>query len=117
METSGRAVLRGGLLAVLLTGCGQGPSGDELVSQTRSILAEANPGCPIDATFNGVGEGDADSAYAGIRLETGPEGSRRSTDVEVLISNMRSDRWEVQQRGSTELMAAAHRLCRHRHEQ
>lgn len=111
MKATCFVVLRAGFLGVLLVGCGQGLDGDDLVSQTERILAEAKPGCPVDATFNGAGEGDADSAYAEIRLETGPASNRRSVDVEVWASNMKSGYWDIQREGSAGLVAAAHRLC------
>ena len=112
MGTNFFPVLLGGLLALLMTGCERGPSGDGLVSQTKRILSEARPGCTIDVVFNGVGEGDADNAYATIRLETGSVDGRRSKDVEVLISDLKSDRWDIQQEGSAQLVDAAIQLCR-----
>lgn len=113
MGTNFCAVLLCGLLMLLISGCGRGPNGDELVSQTKRILSEANPGCAIGVAFNGIGEGDADSAYAAIRLEAGPVNSRRSKDVEVLVSDVKSGRWDIQQVGSTQLVDAATELCRH----
>lgn len=112
MCTNFCAVLSSGLLTLLLAGCGRGPSGDELISQTKHILLEAHPGCTIDAVFNGIGEGDEDNAYAAIRLETGPANDRRSQDVEVLVSDEKSGRWDIQQAGSTRLADAATQLCR-----
>lgn len=112
MGTNFCTVLLGGLLALLLAGCGRGPSGDELISQAKRILSEANPGCAIDVAFNGVGEGDADNAYAAIRLEAGPANGRRSKDVEVLVSDFKSGRWDIQQGGSTQLVDAAIQLCK-----
>jgi hypothetical protein len=106
------AVLLGGLLASLLAGCWRGPSGDEIVSQTHRILSEMNSDCVVDVAFNGVGEGDADNAYAAIHLETGPANDRLSKDVEVLVSDMRSGRWDIQQEGSTQLVEAAIQLCK-----
>lgn len=111
MDTKFRVVLAGSVLT-LLVGCGRGPSGDELVSQTKRILSEANPDCGIDVVFNGIGEGDADSAYAAIRLETGSANGRRSKDVEVLVSDLKSGRWDIQQAGSTQLVDAAIQLCK-----
>lgn len=105
-------VLLGGLLALLLAGCERGPSGDELVSQTKRILSNPNPGCAIDVAFNGIGEGDADNAYAEIRLETGPANGRRSKDVEVLVSDLKTGRWDIQQQSSTQLIDAAIQLCK-----
>ncbi|WP_141400850.1 hypothetical protein [Pseudoxanthomonas wuyuanensis] len=107
-----RAVSLSAALVLLLGGCGRGPSGDELVSQTKRILLEASLGCTIDVTFNGIGEGDADNAYAAIRLETGPASDRRSTDVEVLVSDWKSDHWEIQQDDATRLVDAANQLCK-----
>lgn len=111
MGTSFRIVLAGAVLA-LLAGCGRGPSSKELISQTKRLLLEANPGCLIDVDFNDVGEGDADNAYAAIRLETGPVNGRRSKDVEVLVSDLKSGRWDIQQVGSTQLVDAATELCK-----
>lgn len=112
MGTNFCAALLSGLLTLLLAGCGRGPSGDELVLQTKHILSEASLGCAIDVAFNGVGEGDADNAYAAIRLETGPAKGRRSKDVEVLVSDLKSGRWDIQQAGSTQLVDAAIQLCK-----
>lgn len=111
MGTNFRAALVSVTL-MLLAGCERGPSGDELVSQTKRILSEAYPGCVIDMAFKGVGEGDADNAYAAIRLETGPAGGRRSKEVEVLVSDLKSGRWDIQQAGSTQLVDAAIQLCK-----
>jgi hypothetical protein len=112
MGTNFRVVLFGAMLALLLVGCERGPSGDELVSQTKRILSEAHPSCTIDVASNGIGEGDADNAYAAMRLETGPAGDRRSKDVEVLVSDWKSGRWAIQQAGSTQLVNAAIQLCK-----
>lgn len=111
MDTNFRPVLAGAVLT-LLVGCGRGPSGDELVLQAKRILSEANPGCTVDVAFNGIGEGDADNAYAVIRLETGPASGRRFKDVEVLVSSLKSGRWDIQQESSTQLIGAAIQLCK-----
>lgn len=112
MGTNFRAVSLSSVLVLLLAGCGRGPSGDELVSQAKRILSEAPPACAIDVVFNGIGEGDADNAYAAIRLETGPAGDRRFKDVEVLVSDWKSDRWEIHQDDSSRLTNAADQLCK-----
>lgn len=106
------AVLLGGLLVLLLAGCGRGPGGYEIVSQTHRILSEMNSDCVVDVDFNGVGEGGADNAYAAIHLETGPANDRRSKDVEVLVSDVKSGRWDIQNEGSTQLVEAAIQLCK-----
>lgn len=99
-------------LVLLFAGCWRGPSDDELVSQTKHILSKAHPGCTIDAAFSGVGEGDADNAYAAIRLESGPVDGRQSKNVEVLVTNRKSGQWEIQQNGSARLVDAANQLCK-----
>lgn len=112
MGTNFHVVLLGAMLALLLVGCERGPSGDELVSQTKRILSEAHPGCTIDVAFNGIGEGDADNAYAVMRLETGPAGGRRSKDVEVRVSDWKSGRWDIQKEDSARLINEAIQLCK-----
>lgn len=107
-----RAVSLSTPLVLLLAGCGQGPSGEEIVLRTKRILSEAHLGCTIDVAFNGVGEGDADNAYAAIQLETGPVGDRRSKNVEVLVSDWKSGHWGIQQDDSIRLLNAASQLCK-----
>lgn len=107
-----RAVSMSVMLALLLVSCERDIEGDELVSQAERILSAATPGCAIDVASGGIGEGDADHAYAIIRLETGPPGDRQSKDVEVLVSDFESDYWRIQQHGSTQLVDSAIQLCK-----
>ena len=107
-----RAVRLIATLALLLPGCERGPNGNELVSQTKRILSESHPGCAIDVVFNGIGEGDADNAYAEMHLEAGPENGRRSKDVEVLVSDFESNHWNIHRVGSDQLTEAAIQLCK-----
>lgn len=105
-----RVMLAAALFA-LIAGCGQGSDGDELVSQAERILSQCKPDCALEISFAGVGEGDADNAYATLRLKTGPASDRRARDVEVLVSRLESDRWEISQVGSEQLIEMAAELC------
>ena len=98
-------------LFTLLSGCGRGPDGGGLVSQAERILSQGKPDCALEVSFEGVGEGDADDAYATLRLKAGPASDRRVRDVEVLVSRLESDRWEISQVGSEQLIEMATNLC------
>jgi hypothetical protein len=100
------------ITCALLASCARGPQSEEVVSQAQQVLSEAQIGCAIDVLFQGVGEGDSDSAYAIIRLETGAGSTHRFKDVEVLVSDWNSDRWKLQQAAATQLLEAAKELCK-----
>lgn len=94
-----------------VAGCGRGPDGNELAAQVRSILSDSGLECAVDVNFEGIGEGDADSAYATIQLEEGLADGRRSRNVEVLVSRTESRTWKINEQGSNQIIAKARELC------
>ena len=58
------------LMLTMVTGCGVAIEGRDVVPQVEKILAQSHLACDMSVTFQGVGEGDADTAYAMIHLKT-----------------------------------------------
>ena len=99
-------------ISLLLTGCGPRLGSTLVERQVKSLLKESKISCEIAVSFRGVGEGDADNAYAIVRL-----GARRGNglphrDVNMLFSRFPSGKWTLQNASSPDLVKAARELCR-----
>jgi hypothetical protein len=63
-------------------------------------------------SFEGIGEGDADSAYATFRIEKKSADGSRSGNVEILVARTGSHAWKIDERGVNQIVAVARELCR-----
>jgi hypothetical protein len=59
-------------------------------------------------SFNGIGEGDSDNAYALVTLT--PREGESPVAAEVLLSRL-SGRWQITQQSSQQLVKAAKEIC------
>lgn len=96
----------------LLAGCSGQLQGDSVLKQVSEQLSKSDIGCSIETFFKGVGEGDADTAYAMIRLSLGEANARSpDQDVELMFSRQKNGLWVVTSESSEQLISVAKAMC------
>lgn len=111
MKATSLVVLFATSLAITVsTGCDAGVKERDVVPQVETILAQSQIPCDVSVTFEGVGEGDADNAYAMIRVKTVHASEQGSAEVEILMIRS-SGGWNVDPKGAAALRREAITLC------
>jgi hypothetical protein len=108
--TSVFGLLATSLVVTVSTGCDAVINQQDVVPQVEAILAQSQIPCDVSVTFEGVGEGDADNAYAMIRLKAVGAPGQGNVDVETLMTRSRGG-WDVEPKGAYALRSKATTLC------
>lgn len=100
------------LSPLVLVSCSQGPQSQDIVQQVQQVLTEASVSCSVKVAYNGVGEGDADNAYASLTFAIAEQaGQPKLVPVEVLLSRVNGDGWEVADISKKKIVETASSVC------
>lgn len=101
-------------LSALLVGCTGGLKRDDVMNQVGEALSDGRVGCPVSAGYEGVTEGDADTAYIMVSLRRrGAGAGHPAREVELMFAHHDGGRWVMADDSSRALTDAANAICRH----
>ena len=100
------------IVATFLVGCTGRLQEVDILKQVNEKLTENKIGCSVSTEYKGVGEGDADTAYATVALQRKKgNASKPSRDIELMFSHQRNEGWLITDDSSRELTSTAKAIC------
>jgi hypothetical protein len=99
-------------LAALLVGCSGGLQQDNVMKQVDDALSDDRIACPVSADYEGVTEGDADTAYITVSLRRREAGAGHpAREVELMYVHHDDGQWSMTDDSSRALAVAANEVC------